>query len=164
MDWWTEGWEGTDGKRSQLCTRFQDHLRICHLLLSWWCPHCCLGDQADIWGFWPGERLWHPYCGRRRAGGRPKDCLSRVSGSSLTFIFFAFNLFFVLQVLLVRSHFHFCQSCTLSFFSSLLSHVGALAIALCFPAPLSSFPPAITSYWYSFAFISSPSDAVVHEK
>lgn len=76
-DGWTKGWKVTDGKGSLLCTWCRMHSSICR----WLCPCCCLGDQADIWGFWPGAGLRHPDGWGRRGGGRPEDHLPRVSDS-----------------------------------------------------------------------------------
>lgn len=66
--------------------------------LSWQCPRRHLGNQADIWGFWPGARLWHPDGRGRRGGWRPEDHLPRVS-DSFSLDYHAFNLDPLLRLL-----------------------------------------------------------------
>lgn len=88
----------TDGKGSLLCTWCQKRSGIRPWRLSWRCPRCCLGNQADIWGFWPGARLWHTDGWGRRGGGGPEDHLPRVS-DSFSLDYHAFNLSSLLQLL-----------------------------------------------------------------
>lgn len=73
-------WGGHRWKELSPCTSCQKHSGICWWL-PWWCPICSIGNQADIWGFWPRARLWHPDCRRRWSGWRPENNFPRVSDS-----------------------------------------------------------------------------------
>lgn len=66
--------------------------------LSWRCARRRLGNQADIWGFWPGAWLRHPDGRGRRGGWGPEDHLPRVS-DSFCLDYHAFNLFPLLRLL-----------------------------------------------------------------
>lgn len=113
MDWWTGASGITDGRRSLLCAWSRDHSSICQLCLSGQYLCCCLGDQADIWGFWPGERLRHLDGGRRRARGGPEDHFPCVSAS-----FFDLHLscheFFPVFIFALWDTSHFCSARCLS--------------------------------------------------
>ena len=183
MDGWIKRWKAADGKGSLLCTWCQEHSSICRLRLSWQCPCYCLGDQADIWGFWPGAGLWHLDGWRWRGGGRPEDHLPRVS-DSFDLCLFAFNPPSVLW-LVAFTPYHCLQHS--SYISA--THVlhNRVLFSFLFPLNLSSFLPHVPflsstslqpaaalclsfchqpfiSLLYCFYFISSPPDTAVHKK
>lgn len=134
----TDRWTVTDVQRSLLSTWCQGHSGICRLQLCWQCTCCCLGDQADIWGFWPGARLRHPYSGGRRGGGRPEDHLPRVSDTIPIFFPLITLLFSNFDLLLVFSfHFPLLLMRTLVYSPLLIPCSGAASLS--FPFTLQPF-------------------------
>lgn len=98
-DWKTsEGFGAADVEGSLLCTWCHKCSGMCPWRSSWRCPRCRLGNQADIWGLWPGARLWHPDGRGRRGGWGPEDHLPRVS-DSFSLDYHAFNLYPLLRLL-----------------------------------------------------------------
>lgn len=45
------------------------------------CPCYCSGNQADLWGLWPGARLWYSDSRGWRGGRRSEDRLPCVSNT-----------------------------------------------------------------------------------
>lgn len=94
----SEGFGAADVEGSHLCTWCHKCWGMWAWRLSWRCTRRRLGNQADIWGFWPGARLWHPDGRGRRGGWGPEDHLPRVS-DSFCLDYHAFNLYPLLRLL-----------------------------------------------------------------
>lgn len=119
---------------------------MCLWRSSWRCPLCHLGNQADIWGLWPGARLWHPDGWGRRGGWGPEDHLPRVS-DSFSLDYQGFNLYPLLRSLSFLPD----SPCCLQQSLDILATRVACNYALFFPL-LSSAP---SSLWHTCIFSSA---------
>lgn len=190
-DWKTsEGFGAADVEGSLLCTWCHKCSGMCLWRSSWRCPRCRLGNQADIWGLWPGARLWHPDGRGRRGGWGPEDHLPRVS-DSFSLDYHAFNLYPLLRLLsfLPGSPRYLQQSldilatrvpCNYALFFPLFSSAPSSLWHTCLfssasashPAPAGAllplpFTPRVffLSFLFHFSIISSSSSAAaIHEK
>lgn len=158
-------WRGTDEKGASpqrlLSEAFKYQWVI--VVLST-CLHCCVGNQADIWGFWPGARLWHPDCRRRRGGGRPEDHLPCVS-DSFSFDLCAFPILYRLSLGFwsqpspaIHLHFYHLRSCNrVLCLASSRCCFSCISLWLAPHFSLSFYPSSLLSlYCFNATWCSSP--------